>query len=188
MEYQKLQIVEDPKTDKKFVFGIADKGTTYVFSCSSEEEKKEWVVHLQANKDKEPQLPPANKEKKGMKYSFETNVASSMLGRKIVKESLPTEAWQVLQALCSFIEQVKGAETAQTFKKSFLKVGTKVGLLHYNKLLSDEVVYNYRQMFLKLGTIIVDFYQMPSIFDCQVIIRFLKELKTYVISLLNIPG
>jgi hypothetical protein len=177
VEYKKLQIVEEPKTDKKFVFGIVDKGKTYLFSCNNEEERKEWLTHLKANKDKEPQLPPANKEKKGIKYSFETNVASTMLGRKIVKESLPTEAWQVLEAVCSFIGQAKGTETAQAFKKSFLKVGTKVGLLHFNKLLSDDVVFNYRQMFLKLGTIVVDFYQMPSIFDCQVIIKFLTDMR-----------
>lgn len=128
-----MQIVEDPKTDKKLVFGIADKGKTFVFSCSSEDERKEWLVQLKANKDKEPQLPPATKEKKGIKYSFETNVASSMLGRKIIKESLPTESWQVLEALCSFLREAKGEETAHAFKKSFLKVGTKVGL-HQQKL------------------------------------------------------
>ena len=139
------------------------------------------MEHLRVNKDKEPQLPPANKEKKGIKYSFETNVASSMLGRKIIKEALPTEAWQVLEAVCSFLEQVKGAETALKFKKSFLKVGTKVGLLHYNKLLPDDIIFNYRQRFLKLGTIIVDFYQMPSIFDCHVIIKSLNELRRYTI-------
>jgi len=31
VEYQKLQIVEDPKVDKKFVFGIANNGKTFFF-------------------------------------------------------------------------------------------------------------------------------------------------------------
>jgi len=143
------------------------------------------LEQLRANKDKDPQLPPGNKEKKSMKYSFETNVASTILGKKIIKESLPTEAWQVLEALCKFIEQVKGSDTAQKFKKCFLKVGTKVGILHHNKLLSDEVVFTHRQMILKLGTIVVDFYQMPSVFDCQVIVKHIEEIRRGMEEKLN---
>jgi Domain of unknown function (DUF758) len=176
-------LVEEPiKTDKKFVFAIADKGKTFIFSCTSEEERAEWVSLLRLNKGKDPQPPPTNgtPERKGLKYSFETNVASTMLGRKIIKENLPAEAYQVLDALCSFIEQVKGPQTAQAFKKAFLKFGSKIGLLHYNKFISDEEAFNWRKRFLKFGSIVVDFYQMPSIFDCQVITKQLNDMKKFV--------
>jgi len=183
LELQKLELLEGSiKTDKKFVFALkdAEKGKTFIFSCANEEERAEWLSHLRANKDKAALPPPTNacaSNKKGLKYSFETNVAASMLGRKLIKDALPAETWQVVDALCSFIKQVKGEDTAQAFKKSLVKIGTKVALLHHNKLISDGEVFQWRKAVLKLGATVVDFYQMPSIFDCQVITGLLNDIK-----------
>jgi len=181
LELQTLELIETPdKIDKNFAFGLKDATTLHFLSASNEGEKQEWIESIKANKEKEALPPPENssiKKKKGVKYAFETNLASSILGRRLIKDAVPGEAWQILDNVSSFIGKVKGEETGKAFKKDFLKIGSKLGLLHYNKIVGDEVVKRWRKVFLKLASVVVDFYQMPSIFDCQIILKILTDLK-----------
>ncbi len=115
-------------------------------------------------------------------------MASSVVGRKIIKEAIPEDNWRILDALCSFLKQVKGEEAAKLFKKNCLKLGTKVALLHHHKLLVDEDLVRWRNLILKLGSVVVDFYQMPSILDPQVVTGVLNELHKYEDSTFSLYG
>lgn len=103
LELQKLQVVEEveDKVEREHVFALKDthKGKLYFLSAESEEQRRAWINIILENKNKDPHPPPENANasaKKGVMYSLETNVASSVFGKKLIKDSVPQEAWQVI--------------------------------------------------------------------------------------------
>jgi len=183
LELPSLEIIPDTeKTDRAFVLGLYDrkKERQYLLSASSGEERGEWVAVLKAGKSKAVLPPPVNPVatgKKGLKYSLESTMASSAIGLKITKEAIPETAWQVLNCACLFLGQVKGEDTARTFKKYFLKIGVKLAVLNYNKIVPDEAILRWKRFFMRLASITVDFYQMPSVFDSAIVLKIVTDFK-----------
>lgn len=188
LELKSLDIITDPENiDRSFVLGLFDtkKEKQYLLAGCSNEEKDEWLLALRTGKDKEALPPPCNPAaagKKGIKYSLETSVASSIIGMKITKEAIPETAWQILNCAFCFLGKVKGEDTARTFKKYFLKIGVKLAVLNYNKIIPDDAILRWKKYFMRLAAITVDFYQMPSIFDSAIIIQIASEFKKDILE------
>jgi len=171
----------DIRTEKKHVFVLRDTGKTkrVLFSASNEQERDEWVGLIKQQLDKEPSPPPdnVNAKGKGAKYTIQANVASSIVGRRLIKEVVDPDSWKALDAIYSFLRKARGEETATKFKKDLMRIGTKLAILHSNKFVSDETVERMAASVRQLAQTVVDYYQMPSIFDAATLIQRFNDLR-----------
>lgn len=180
----------DVKTEKKHVLVLKGKDKTILFAASTEQEKDEWATQIKAQLGREPSTPPENghAKGKGAKYAIQTNVASSVLGRKLIKEIVDADTWKILDAVCSYLTKTRGEETASKFKKDIVKIGTKIAILHNNKLLSKEALEKMNKTIRPIAQTVVDYYQMPSIFDAPTLATFINALRRYVFTYLTTMG
>eukprot|EP01111_Echinosteliopsis_oligospora_P006029 TRINITY_DN1996_c0_g1_i1.p1 TRINITY_DN1996_c0_g1~~TRINITY_DN1996_c0_g1_i1.p1 ORF type:complete len:293 (+),score=61.92 TRINITY_DN1996_c0_g1_i1:102-980(+) len=176
----------DIKSDKKHVIGLlptsdAKKSTKLLLAVDSDDDKKGWIEFLTKNmKNPAPSHSPENphaSKGKGVKYALESSVANSTVGQKILKQVMDDQIWKVIDEMTSVLKEVKGEEVSKKFRASLVKGGTKIAVLYNNKLISNEIVLEWYAIMLKLSSAVVDFYQMPSIFDGDHIVSLLTNLK-----------
>jgi len=184
LELKDYDLEDNPevRTEKKNVFVLRskEKAQRVLFAASTEQERDEWIALIKQQVDKEPAPPPENPSArgKGAKYTIQANVASSLIGRKLIKEIVDPDSWKALDAICSFIKQVRGEEVATKFKKDLVKIGTKLAILHHNKLVTDEAILKMNQAVIQLAQTVVDYYQMPSIFDAATLVSYVNALRS----------
>jgi len=183
LKLQEYTIEDTVESDKKtFVLKSNTSGKRLLLSATTEEEKNEWVAILKVNQGLPPSPPPDNlhAKGKGTKYAFEASVASSVLGKKFIREVVDEDAWLVLDAFCSYLKEIHGEDEANKFRKNMVQVGTKMVVLYNNKLLSKEVLVDLTKVVSRLCTLIVDYSQMPSIFDVKNVTNNLLEVKMVI--------
>lgn len=167
--------------DKKNVFALRRKDRTkrLLFSASSEQDRSEWVGLIKQQLDKAPSNPPenVNAKGKGAKYSIQANVASSILGRKLLKEVVDADSWKALDTIHSFLRKERGEETANKFKKDLIRIGTKLAVLYNNKLVTDDAIAKMTIAVRNLASTVVDYFQMPSIFDAPTLVTYFDALR-----------
>lgn len=172
----------DGKIDKKYVFALKRKDRTkrLLFSAATEQEKTEWIEQIKQQLDKAPSQPPENvhAKGKGAKYTIQSNVASSIIGRKLLKEAVDADSWKALDAIYGFLKKSKGEDVANKFKKDLIRIGTKLAILYNNKLVTDDALEKMSLAVRHLAQTVVDYYQMPSIFDAPTLITYFAALRS----------
>lgn len=175
----------DVKTgDRQDVFLLQQRkgGSKQVLlSAQSPQEREEWIAIIkQHQQDKDPLLTfknPHAAPNKSASYKMQANVASSALGRKLIKEIVDDDSWKALDALTRFIRAIKGEEVANKFKKDLLSIGSKLALLHKHNMLSENALPEMNKAVRVLAQAVVDYYQMPSIYDADTLITFFDGLR-----------
>lgn len=183
LKLQEYVIEDTVESDKKvFVLKTKSTGKKVLLSAGTEEEKHEWIASFKHHQALPPSPPPDNPHAKGKgtKYAIETSVASSVIGKKLIREVVDEDTWQLLDAFCGYLKAQKGEEEGNRFRKNMVKIGTKMVVLYNNKLLTKELLLDLRKVVVRLCILIVDYYQMPSIFDVKNVVNGILEVKGVV--------
>jgi len=186
IELKEFELEDNPqvRTEKKNVIVLrskADKTKRVLFSSGNEQDREEWHQYIKQQLEQEPSAPPENAHAKakgkGTKYAIQANVASSIVGRKIIKEVVDADSWKALDSILSFLKKAKGEEVAAKFKKDLVRIGTKLAIFYNNKLINDADIDKMQHAMRILAQTVVDYYQMPSIFDAATLVNCLNNLR-----------
>jgi len=170
------------KSDRKYIFRLQfSEEKIKSFGVASADEKNRWVKQIREHSTLEPissQVAP----KKGAMYSIESAAAGTSLGKGLLKKVVDKEVWVLVDAFSSFLAAKKDQATAATFHEDVVKTLTKAALLYQANQLTDEHTKELLKLGLRITQITIDYYQMPSIFDPNIVLSIIAEIRAYLES------
>lgn len=145
--YTILDNVEGQKKD--FIIGLThneDKKDIFYLACSSGSDFKRWHSAITAARDKKPVESPKitveKKKKVGLgeraKKKMAGDIASSGLGKSVIKTILNDETHALLSAMKKIVARESNKKKAEELEKNIIKITVKAYLLINNKKLESD--------------------------------------------------
>jgi len=143
-------IKEDETSGKKFTFGFKNEKQDLLLAAEDEQDWKDWIAAIEANKSKGP-APPLKKEKRKtraqeiafkMKKNLGTKAATSKLGKKAIRSQAPEEITNLIRGLKHIIErESKSSKKANELEENIYKIGVKAYfLIDGGKITIDDLL------------------------------------------------
>jgi len=175
----------DKFSEKKYIIRLSSEGKTRELAAKSEKEQQHWLEALKNASSQEPIEPEKKKEKKGALYSIESAAVGSALGKGVLKKVIDPSVWEIVDSLSSFVAATKDEATAAIFQEDVVKIIGKTVILYQQKQLGEEAIEDLVKIGVRASSIVIDYYQMPSIFNGEVLINKLQDSQRSLEGLLQ---
>eukprot|EP01113_Clastostelium_recurvatum_P041411 TRINITY_DN6571_c0_g1_i3.p1 TRINITY_DN6571_c0_g1~~TRINITY_DN6571_c0_g1_i3.p1 ORF type:complete len:323 (+),score=79.27 TRINITY_DN6571_c0_g1_i3:109-969(+) len=186
--------IESLETSGKFAFIVipSSGGEGKMLAAPTMAEKQDWLRDLQGSTEKTP-LPGSPKPaKKGARYALESAAAGSLVGKALIKKAMSKDFKAAIDAFNSFMIKAKGEAIATKLHENMERALVKQMLLMHNHQLTVEQIDEIVRHNLILAQLIIDYSQMPSIFDVNEFLKALEVKRTfftqYVAPLLTVKN
>eukprot|EP01112_Ceratiomyxa_fruticulosa_P004676 TRINITY_DN15220_c0_g1_i1.p1 TRINITY_DN15220_c0_g1~~TRINITY_DN15220_c0_g1_i1.p1 ORF type:complete len:279 (-),score=65.94 TRINITY_DN15220_c0_g1_i1:20-856(-) len=180
-----MTISEGDKGDKKYIIRLTSDGKTRELAARTEKEQQNWLEAFRNASTQDPIAPEKKKEKKGALYSIESAAVGSAIGKNVLKKVVDPSVWEMFDSLSSVIASTKDEATAATFHEDVLKIIGKTAILYQQKQLDDAEIEKLEKIAKKASTCVIDYYQMPSIFNAEYTIGILQDSQKSLEALLQ---
>jgi len=170
-----MTIAEGEKVDKKYIIRLTSEGKTRELAARTEKEQQTWLEAFRNASTQDPVEPEKKREKKGALYSIESAAVGSAIGKNVLKKVVDPSVWEIVDSLSSFIAATKDEATAAIFHEDVLKIIGKTAILYQQKQLDDTEIEKLEKIAKKTSTCVIDYYQIPSIFNAEFTISILQE-------------
>eukprot|EP01113_Clastostelium_recurvatum_P003249 TRINITY_DN11412_c0_g1_i7.p1 TRINITY_DN11412_c0_g1~~TRINITY_DN11412_c0_g1_i7.p1 ORF type:complete len:333 (-),score=78.43 TRINITY_DN11412_c0_g1_i7:153-1016(-) len=176
--------IEGAVVSGKYVINITVEGSSSpkMFSAKTHALQQEWLTSLQAHTTRDPsivKISPAPKVKKGAKYAIENAAASSAVGKAIIKKLVQKDFIQAVDSFENFLRKYKNDAIATEFRRNIEKSLVKHALLLHNKRLDAAAEKEMIRHHLRIAQLVIDYYQMPSIFDIDIMMEALTQKRAF---------
>jgi len=186
-----VKVVEtNEKTYKrKHAFAIIsnDDKSEFVFSCTDETEKIQWVEAINANSHKSPSPPPDKefiKKTKSAAMYMSGRLIDTMTdmgaGGKIMKEYITEDVFMIIQSLKNFVFQREGPEKADKLEKQSISTAVKMALVYKENHVTKEYFEEIKIPIRVLVSAVIDGYELPFSFATEEIIDALRGVQKYI--------
>eukprot|EP00128_Syssomonas_multiformis_P001536 Colp12_sorted_trinity150504_noHs@1251 len=110
---------------------MKDAKESILVQAPSGDEYKQWLEHLEANKDKDAQAPPEFEKKAKASLGNRASkalagkMAVSGVGKLVIKQGVPDEVSELISALKRLIAQIHGKDKAEDVENNVIKLYVK---------------------------------------------------------------
>jgi len=109
----------------------------------------------------------------------------SVIGKGILKKVVDPQIWNLVDNFSSFLAVYKDEATAALFHEDVVKILGKAAVLYQQNQIGDDAIKEMSKLGLRASLVIIDYFQMSSLFDAMFIIKIIQDTQTALDQILQ---
>jgi len=180
IQLQHIKLVTETYEKRKFVMCLVQgNNKSTLIAAKNDIEFGEWLKAIQDSVNLPPTPPPErNLKPRRSKVTAQLVETATNFGvvRKMIKEYVPADTFQIVSSIKKFVTTVDSAEQAQQLEIIVMQLGAKIGLLYKDKKITRDYLIPAIEPLHIVCDKLIDGYEIPFAFDPKEISKAMNDL------------
>jgi len=180
IQLQNIKLVTETTEKRKFVMCLVQgNNKSVLIAAKNDIEYGEWLKAIQDSVNLPPTPPPERGHKaRRSKVTAQLVESATNFGmvRKMIKEFVPADTFQIVSAIKKFVTQVDSAEQAEQLEIIVMQLAAKIGLLYKDKKITRDYLIPAIEPLHNVCDKLIDGYEIPFAFEPSEIVTAMNEL------------